>query len=187
MCTTTQYFFCCGHPATHRFRNQICPQLKGRNCRIRDTNRFIEGECRKCQQERQNRRQRPVVRSLDSFEDVWYIPARCFVDVGFRTLDPFLSEPDPDPISPLTTVAPLLPLPLTPVTPKSESAWGSLKSPGLERSPVQRFFPRFRRLKKSSPCCGDMTLESAFQAVRLEDYDVRIEGRIMDNHCESAV
>lgn len=184
MCTTTQYFFCCGHPATHRFRNELCPQSKGRICRIRDTNRFIEGECRKCQLERQNQRRRPRARNLDAFDDVWYIPTRCFVDIGYRTLNPFLAETEEDPISPLTTVPP--PLPLSPAAPKTESCSGEVTSPRSEKSPVKRVFPRFWRQKKSSQCCEDMTLANAFQAVGLEDYDARIEGRIMDNHCESA-
>jgi hypothetical protein len=183
MCTTTQYFFCCGHPATHRFRTELCPQSKGRTCRIRDTNRFIEGECRKCQLYRQTRRRIPRGRNQDAFDDIWYIPTRCFVDVGFQSLNPFLVDIEPDPISPLTTVPPTFPLPSP--APKTESLSGMLRSPGSEKSPVERLFPRFRRHKKSSSCCEDMTLENAFQAVRLEDYDARIEGRIMDNHCQS--
>lgn len=181
MCTTTQYFFCCGHTATHRFRNQLCSQSKGRICRIRDTNRFIEGECRKCQQDREEQRQQSRMRAPATFEDIWYIPTRCFVDVGFRTLDPFMGSGDMnlDPISPLTVIPPLLPL--SAVSPKAESCSGALKSP------VERVLPRFRRHKNTRPCCEDLSLADAFQAVRLEDYDARPEGRIMDNHCESVV
>lgn len=187
MCTTVQYLFRCGHPATHRFRNQLCQQSKCRVCRIRDTNKFLEGECRKCQQIPQKRQQSSRFKEPAAFEDTWFIPTRCFVDIGYRTLDPFHSgtEPEEDSMSPLTSVPP--PLPISPVTPKTESAWGLLTSPKSEKSPLERFFPRLRRHKKTGPCCDELSLEDALQAVRLEDFEARIEGRIMDNHCESAM
>lgn len=187
MCTTVQYLFRCGHPATHRFRNQLCQQSKCRVCRIKDTNKFLEGECRKCQQMPQQRQQSFRFKEPAAFEDTWFIPTRCFVDIGYRTLDPFHSgtEPKDDSISPSTSMPP--PLPISPVTPKTESAWGALTSPKSEKSPLERFFPRLRRHKKTGPCCDELSLEDALQAVRLEDFEARIEGRIMDNHCESAM
>lgn len=185
MCITTQYFFGCGHPATHRFRTQLCQHSKGRVCRIRDTNKFLDGECRRCQEVRQKSQQSSRSKEPAAFEDTWYIPTRCFVDVGYRTLDPFHAEPENDSIPPLTSVPP--PLPITLITPKTESLWGALTSPRTEKSPLERFFPRFRRHKETSPCRDELSLADAVQAVRLEDFDSRFEGRIMDSHCESAV
>jgi len=187
MCITVQYFFCCGHPATHRFRNQLCQQSEGRSCRIRDTNKFLEGQCRRCAQdyEKQKRRQQSRVRDPKVFEDTWYIPARCFVDIGYRTLDPFRAEADIDLVSLLTTISPSLPV--SPVTPKTGSVWGALPSLKAEKGPVARIFPVFRRHKKASPCCDEISVADAFQAVRLEDYNARVEGRITDNHCESVL
>jgi hypothetical protein len=194
MCSTIQYLFSCGHPATHRFRNQQCPQSTGRVCRIRDTNKLLVGECRKCLIEREQR-QREVNRSgtkdlAPRCEDTWYVPTRCFIDVGFRSLDPFNAEPASEPASPLSPLVPLTPL--TPLTPplipaaKTESAWDGLPTGKPDRSPIERLFPRLCK-KRRSPCCKDKTLADAFQAVRLEDFDARIEGRIMDNHCESVL
>lgn len=185
MCITTQYFWLCGHPATHRFRTQLCQHSKGRICRIRDTNKFLEGACRKCQQVRQKRRQSSRRKEPAAFEDTWYIPTRCFVDIGYRTLDPFHVNPECDPISPLTSVPPYFPI--TPTSPKTESLWGTLRSPRVEKSPLERFFPKLRWHKKTSPCCDELSLADAIQVVRLEEFDARIEGRIMDNHCESAM
>jgi hypothetical protein len=179
---TIQYYFCCGHPATHRFRNQLCQQSKGRSmCRIRDVSKFIDSECRRCALDRLRRAQSSRPRPT-AFDDVWYIPTRCFVDIGFRTLDPFLSGSS-EPKSPLTGVPTLSPL--TMELPRRASLWENPSSPRTERSPIDKFFPKFLRLKKTSPCCDEKSFADAFQAVRLEDYDARIEGRIMDNHCES--
>jgi hypothetical protein len=191
MCSTIQYLFSCGHPATHRFRNQQCPQSMGRVCRIRDTNRLLVGECRKCIIERE-RRQREVSRfgAKDlalRYEDTWYVPTRCFIDVGFRTLDPFNTEPPSEPASPLSPLVPLTPLspPSVAIT-KTELAWDGLPTGKSDSSPIERLFPGLRK-KTRSPCCNDKSLADAFQAVRLEDHDARIEGRIMDNHCESVL
>ena len=83
---------------------------------------------------------------------------------------------------------PTLPLLVTDV-PRTASLWDQLPSPRTERSPVEKFMPKFsglfQRQKKASPCCDEKSFADTFQAVRLEDYNARIEGRIMDNHCES--
>lgn len=117
MCTTKQYFFTCQHTASHRFRNSLCSEQP--QCRIRDESIVVQSLCKRCQihhdlagQQRQRRRGRsrspsklttqlPLHESRTreretpdkiwraAEEDIWVVPRRCFVDIGFRTLDPF--------------------------------------------------------------------------------------------------
>src|SRR5271154_2991000 len=99
MCTTTQYLYICCHPATHRFRNAVCIAPNSRICRIQDGNSTLPYSCLSCAAKGYSM---PIFNistlepddGKDLFKDVWHIPSRCFVDVGFRTLDPFKTGED---------------------------------------------------------------------------------------------
>jgi hypothetical protein len=180
MCVTVQYLFNCGHEATHRFRTNMCPIARSRDCRIQDTNKWLGFPCRRCAKSRHSSWKRYCAGAhadSDQFVDHWAIPSRCFVDVGFRTLDPFAKEVRSVPVSPLTPNAPSLGLPRAR---KTQSMWVSNPASDV----CVRFMARMK-LKRSSPCCDSSTSKGAFQAVRLEGCRDRIEGRIVENHCES--
>lgn len=114
MCTTTQFVYSCAHPASHQFRSSICGQQP--HCKITDTDAILPHACRACKRRalrRWNSRLHDMVRSRqesdvrdfeigspwsDGFDlelpkDLqnkrWYIPSRCFIDIGFSNLDPF--------------------------------------------------------------------------------------------------
>jgi hypothetical protein len=178
MCTTVRYYFNCQHPATHRFRNNTCEFSNSRACRIRDANSQLKFPCRRCLLRQGFRRQIPAELECHENEQVWHIPSRCFVDVGFRTLDPFAddaSEPV-SPKSPATTI-------LSPMTQKPVSPWP--RSPMDERSKCAKLFAKVMRFQKVSPCCEERTRRGAIPAVRCEELNTRIEGRVMDDDCES--
>ena len=93
MCVTTQYFYCCWHPATRGFRNGVCPARKSQTCHVRHEHKMLTTMCRWCDSHDRSRPPfhlfAPDRSSDDVFNDTWYVPSRGFVDIGFRTLDPF--------------------------------------------------------------------------------------------------
>ncbi|KIW30648.1 uncharacterized protein PV07_06376 [Cladophialophora immunda] len=114
-------------------------------------------------------------------DDIWYVPSRCFIDVGFRTIDPFskeqVSEP-PTPTSPSTRHSidddPLAP-PLTPTKIK-------ISDPNICRRLLHRL-----TMKKVSPCCARETQYGGYEATRIEGRDHRVNGVISDSLCESSL
>ena len=181
MCTTVQYFFSCGHPATHRFRNSICAISFSRACRIRDMDSWLRFPCRRCTVQRLavgiKIRTRPDSDD-QGYNDIWHIPSRCFVDVGFRTLDPFRDDISP-PVSP-NSPAPSL---TSPLTQKPTSRWSHF--PKDDRNKCAKLIAKVMRFKKLSPCCENRARRGAFPAVRLEGPENRINGLVMEDHCES--
>ncbi len=180
MCITTQYLFNCSHEATHRFRSDMCSTARTRDCRIQDTNNWINFPCRKCAKSQQHLWQRWWTgsrRDSPNYDDFWHIPSRCFVDVGFRTLDPFATGNRSEPLSPLSPAPP----PTESMSArKTQSIWASLQSSNRCSRLLEKM-----RLKHSSPCCETQTQQGAFPAVRLEGPSDRLQGRIVDDHCES--
>lgn len=181
MCTTVQYFFSCGHPSTHRFRTETCAALNSRACRVNDTDSWLGFPCRRCTLVRLAHgikiRTPPEADTLE-YNDIWHIPSRCFVDVGFRTLDPFRDD-ESQPVSPLSP-APTI---LSPTTLRTSSRWSQFGKD--DRSTCAKLIARVMRFKKISPCCEDRARRGAVPAVRLEGRENRIEGRLMDDHCVS--
>ena len=95
MCTTKQYVFACGHVATKQFFTDICPR-RGGDCQPQHHHCHLTNDCHACEKlslmrSGQSKRKNARKRTHDEFadnDDIWVIPSRCFVDVGFN-LDPF--------------------------------------------------------------------------------------------------
>ena len=185
MCTTTQYLYSCSHQATHRFRNRKCEFPNSRICRVRDDDAYLPYMCRHCIAKG---RTRPLfnffgpmpTNEKNLYHDTWHIPSRCFVDVGFRNLDPFktgkldeLETPKSSP-SPARSAARMTFETLTQRAAMDEiDCCGQLKA-----------WPR--KLKREpSPCCLNQRRNGAFETTRLEGCEYRIEGRIIDSGCQS--
>ena len=124
MCTTSQYFYSCAHPATHRFRNSLCARARNprgtsrARCRIRDDNENLSYPCPRCHQraEREEvlhrspvgvkrtkipgRREVHTLEMRHVREAVWFVPSRCFIDIGYSNLDPFGVGEEERPCSP---------------------------------------------------------------------------------------
>ena len=170
MCTTRRYLFLCSHPATHRFRNELCQSPSVRGCQIRDYNVFLRYPCQKCR----NCGMAPVLSGLGNdqepqYDDIWQIPSRCFVDVGFRKLHPFgeeASELASSTSSPRQSIDedPLAP-PLSPTKCKSDAN-------------ICKKLLRRLTMRKPSPCCATEAHRGAFQATRIEGRDYRVDGFI---------
>ena len=178
MCTTVRYYFGCDHPATHRYRSDTCAAPHTRACRVKDTNRRLQFSCRRCLLRQGINVQILAEHEITEPSDIWHIPTRCFVDVGFRTLDPFRDDKS-QPVSPLSPT----PTILSPLTCRTPSTRRHL--PNDDRSKCAKLFAKVMRFKKISPCCEERARRGAYPAVRLEDIENRIEGRVMDDHCES--
>ena len=186
MCSTTQYLYSCSHPATHRFRNSRCPTPNSRSCRIRDGNVYLPQMCRYCVA---RGRTQPLFNLImpttkgapgtqDLYNETWHVPSRCFVDIGFRTLDPFGTGEDAHSTeqSRLTTPQNLNFEALTELAAMDEiDSCGQLKA-----------WPRKLR-REPSPCCLKERRLGAFEATRLEGYQDRLEGRIIDSACFSNI
>jgi len=177
MCTTRRYLFLCSHPATHRFRNEICDLPGVRGCRVRDYNVRLRHPCSKCR----NRGMASVYTGEQEpeYDDTWHIPSRCFVNVGFQKLDPFRV----DSIEPSTATATSprpsidedpLALPLTPTRTKNAKQ-------NICRRLLRRFSPR-----KTSPCCVGEAQNGAIEATRIEGREYRVNG-VIPARCESPV
>jgi hypothetical protein len=172
--------FSCGHPAAHHFRNEACSLSTTRLCHIKDTDSWLRFPCRRCIIVRQANGIKVKTAEdavHDEYNDVWHIPSRCFVDVGFRTLDPF-REDKLEPVSPCSP-APTI---LSP-TSRSTSAWSHFTKD--DRSKCAKLLSRVMKFRKVSPCCEERQRRGAYPAVRLEGRENRIEGRVMDDHCQS--
>lgn len=114
MCKTTQFIYSCNHVASHQFRSSVCGSQP--YCHIIDDEAILPYPCRACKrrahkspsprcdvtsesgQESDARDFEVGSPWSDGFDlDLpqefqnkrWYIPSRCFVDIGFRNLDPF--------------------------------------------------------------------------------------------------
>ena len=178
MCTTVRYYFSCDHPATHRYRNHTCDVSHSRACRLKDTNRRLKFQCRRCLLRQGIKVQIPAEREVPQPDDVWHIPARCFVDVGFRTLDPF-GEDRSQPVSPLSPAPSIR----SPRTQKRPTTWP--RSPKDDQGKCAKLLAKVMRFQKVSPCCEERARRGAIPAVRLEELENRVEGRLLDDHCES--
>ena len=113
-----------------------------------------------------------------SFVDEWQIPSRCFVDIGFRTLNPFNEEKTSEarsPISPVKTPTPDYPVLISLLSPVASSN---------DRNLCKRLFRR-PTTKRPNPCCARGPQFGAYEAVRIEGLDNRIGGAIRDNRSES--
>ena len=180
MCTTRRYLFLCSHPATHRFRNAVCASPSVRGCRIQDYNVYLRHPCKKCATRGMALTYTDAGDQQFAFDDEWHIPSRCFVNIGFRTLDPFnedkASEPPTptSPVEPPTTENLVSTLPLT------------IDASDNDRNLCKRLFRRLTK-KKPSPCCAREAQFGAYEAVRLEEREHRLGGRIRDNRCESPI
>ncbi|KAK5050800.1 hypothetical protein LTR84_003359 [Exophiala bonariae] len=108
MCRVKQFAFSCGHPATESFRYRLCQAPGTETCMVIDDRYDLNSPCHRCIRwearrttqnfqeienltargwEETNRR---VFYNGDSALDFeWHVPSRCFIDVGFRSLDPF--------------------------------------------------------------------------------------------------
>lgn len=181
MCTTVQYLFSCGHPAAHRFRNEACAVSRTRICHIKDTDSWLKFPCRRCFLICQANGAK-VKTAEDAvhapYNEIWHIPRRCFVDVGFRILEPF-REDKSEPVSP-TSPSPTI---LSPTTEKSAPTWAHF--PRDDRNKCAKLLSKVMRFRKISPCCEERARRGAFPAVRLEGRENRVGGRVMDDHCES--
>ncbi|KIX93307.1 uncharacterized protein Z520_10950 [Fonsecaea multimorphosa CBS 102226] len=180
MCTTKRYLFLCCHPATHRFRNTLCDSPSVRGCQVRDFNIILGHPCKKCSDHGLASMHMDLGAEQESgADDVWYIPTRCFVDAGFRTLDPFKKAETSEPSTPTSQSTrhsvdedPLTP-PLTPTKIKASD-------PNFCRRLLRRL-----TLKKLSPCCTLETQYGGYEATRIEGLDNRVDGVIRDSFCES--
>jgi hypothetical protein len=180
MCTTVQFFFSCGHQATHRFRNATCPTEYSKTCRVRDKNQWLKFMCRRCILRCQQQGVKvyvPTDADHKQYEDIWHIPSRCFVDVGFRNLDPFqdTSSPPVSPTSPATTLA----------SPRSEKPPPTMRIFRDDRGKCARLMAKVMRFNKVNQCCEDRGRKGAFPAVRVEGIENRHEGRMMEDRCSA--
>ena len=180
MCTTVRYYFGCNHPATHRYRSDTCAASHTRACRVKDTDRCLRFPCRRCLLRQGIQVQIPAEHEVPEPNDIWQIPTRCFVDVGFRTLDPF-GDDKSQPVSPLSPASTIL----SPLTGRSPSI--HRRFPKDDRSKCAKLFAKVMRFKKVSPCCEERARRGAYPAVRLEELEDRIEGWVIDDHCESII
>lgn len=174
---TTQYLFSCQHAATHRFRNDVCELSKLGDCHIKDTNRWLPFSCRRCASKKLGRWRKHIAgfdQSIEALNDVWYVPSRCFVDVGFSNPDPFKASCNSEGKVPCTTSPESSPTTQMPHSTCSESPSGCTISPN-----------RLTQHKNPRLCCEATAKRGAFQAVRLEGRGDRVEGRICENHCKS--
>ena len=195
MCTTNQVVFKCSHRATHRYRTNVCQTANRRECWIWDQTSVFPFPCRDCVvPDRQKRRRcggggcnessqqegRLPDRLLD---EMWHVPSRCFVDVGFKTLDPFgvgndrknvdgtAVQSQRAELSPFGTHVELV-ASGSPVQTDQIGSWKCAR--GIEEW-------------RLSSCCLQETRNGAYQATRLEDRGDRPRGIIADSFCGSRV
>lgn len=194
MCTTTQVLFLCSHQATHRFRTGVCRNANRDRCSISDETEVLSYPCKGCAAltskmgrrrgdggERRWQMPHPFPERLLNVS--WYVPSRCFVDVGFQTLDPFgVGEHQEDIAEPLA------------YSQRAEiSPSGGDREIMVSRRPVETLqhgswkAPRGNEMWSLSLCCHRATRQGGYQATRLEGLDERISGRIVDSFCESSL
>lgn len=177
MCTTSQYLYICSHPASYRFRTGICRNAATSSCRIRDENSVLPYACHKCAAQSRTRGGKQTAERMRHNADVnimvakktWYIPSRCFVDIGFQNLDPFetgIQSESGDQAGPRSPLSPISKVPLI-----RDGRAANNTTTALTRQP--------------SPCCLKSRRMGAYQATRLEELEDRHRGRIMDSFCGS--
>ncbi len=194
MCATTQYLFNCLHPATHCFRTNVCRGVGHRNCHISDRHKMLPYPCRDCAHKPQKMRRDFPLSGLpagyqatgdEPANEIWVVPTRCFVDIGFRTLDPFRTR---HVVSGLARPAAMSQgLGAVPRESLCETTqFAEDRSVDYEVRPCRySHVDGTKENRELSPCCMRQRRYGAFQATRLEGYDDRIRGKIVDSFCQS--
>jgi hypothetical protein len=179
MCTTRRYYFVCSHPATYRFRNHLCDCPSVRGCKVRDYNVYLCHPCQKCR----NIGMPSIYTCGDEpkHTDVWHIPSRCFVDVGFRSINPFREEDDDSKPGSSTALSRRQSTDEGPLTPPAIPT----KAVPAESNVCWRLLRRLT-VRKPTPCCAIETLRGALEATRIEGRDCRVAG-VIPARCESPV
>jgi hypothetical protein len=171
MCTTRRYLFLCSHPATHRFRNEICESPSVRGCRVQDYHVYLRQPCVKCQQRGMasvyTGEKEPI------YEDLWHIPPRCFVDIGFQKLDPFEVNGTMSETSSVTSMCVRQSIDQDPL----ERPLTPTKVKNIQSNICRRFLRRLT-LRKPSPCCISESINGGIEATRIEGRHYRIDGLI---------
>ncbi len=177
MCTTRRYLFLCSHPATHRFRNELCDAPGVRGCQIRDYNVYLRHPCEKCR----NRGTASMYTGEQEpdYEDEWHIPSRCFFDVGFQTLNPFAKE-SPESASSASSST-RQSIDEDPIAPPHSPVQTKTGEPNICQKLLRRL-----TLRKPSPCCASQAQKGPHEATRVEGRDDRVDGVILAR-CESPV
>ena len=178
MCTTRRYHFLCSHPATHRFRNEVCESPSVRGCLVKDFTVYLRHPCQKCRN--RGMASMHTGEQEPEYGDVWHIPSRCFVDVGFRKLDPFREEENSEPES-STAFTPRESIDQDPLTPPLTPT----KTRDAELNLCWRLLRRLT-MRKPSPCCVSERSRGALEATRIEGRDYRVDG-VIPARCESPV
>jgi hypothetical protein len=128
MCTTKKYLYVCECPASSEFRNDLCETPGLGRCRLVENFVFLREPCHHCIETRDELLEVPV-NGADSSddscddvddEDVWQMPTRCFIDCGFKTLDPFKADRDKKSISWRPMEEDIAPEVLPPIRPTTE-------------------------------------------------------------------
>jgi len=191
MCKTILYAFPCGCPATKRFRNSICDFVDVRGCHIEDSTVHIGYPCDRCFRSGATSNLFGGVEN-PALDDFWYVPSRCFIDVGFRTLNPFQEDRSKSSASRMSSpphddelIPPEMPIPESPATPREKKR--------LWRRLVNWFTTLTTRNKphpELSPCCIETARSKSSTPFvgRLEDPESRSSGhygRIKEDLCQS--
>ena len=177
MCITRRYLFICRHPASHRFRNAICESAGTRGCTIKDYNYLLQSPCKKCAKSGTYQRVpgNGSVEDEQALETEWHVPTRCFIDIGFRSLDPF--EEDRNKVAEKEEE----------LTPENEEPPSSQMSQDQGQPNMCMRIVRRLAKRRVSPCCKREAQKGAFETCRLESRPNRINGSIKDDYCESKV
>jgi hypothetical protein len=192
MCTTNQVLFVCSHQATHRFRTGVCRQANCGRCKIYDATEILSFPCMDCAAILNDKRRKCGDGHDRPFQEqgrmphrllntTWHVPSRCFVDAGFQTLNPF-GVPE---YRKNASQSP------TQLRRAEFSPSGMHMELVANRSPVLTDECGRGRVSKRNQnwplgsCCLREAREGAYQATRLEGWEDRINGRIMDSCCES--
>jgi hypothetical protein len=185
MCTTRRYIFSCSHPATHRFRNSLCSDPGARGCQVMDYNILLKYPCPKC-------KQRGFASDHDGWTppkdngDTWYIPSRCFVNVGFRTLNPFEEkavneeEGGDDESTPRTSTASTLrpSMEEEDLAPDERPSNWPMETAREKDTKTLRNLLKRMTVRKPSPCCVTEARQGAIEVCRIESRHQRIRGQI---------
>lgn len=113
----------------------------------------------------------------------WHMPSRCFVDAGFRTLDPFGSG-----VSQEDLAEPLLRSHRAEISPLGGHMQTVANSETVQIQ--QRGTWKFAEGNDIGPlslCCQRETRNGAYHATRVEGLDERVNGRIVDSFCRSSL
>lgn len=177
MCITRRYLFICRHPASHRFRNALCDSAGTRGCNIMDYNYLLQNPCKKCARSGVHGRvlANGLVEDEHAFEIDWHVPTRCFIDVGFRSLNPF--EEDRNKVAEKEEEL---------ASENEEPPRSQMSQDQEQHNMCMRILRRLTR-RRASPCCLREAQRGAYESCRLESRPNRINGFIKDDHCESIV